>query len=112
MLLVHRLVAEAFIPRVPGKAFVNHKDENRANNKADNLEWCTVKENINYGTGPAKRRAARCKPVRQFDLSGKAVAVFPSAVEAAAKTGICNSGICGCIKGRRKSAGGYVWKYA
>ena len=42
---IHRLVAEAFLPRVQGKKFVNHKDGNKLNNRADNLEWCTSSEN-------------------------------------------------------------------
>lgn len=47
---VHRLVAEAFIPNLDGLSQVNHKDENKQNNRVDNLEWCDRKYNCNYGT--------------------------------------------------------------
>lgn len=46
--LVHRLVAEAFIPKVEGKDYINHKDGNRRNNHVSNLEWCTYEENNNH----------------------------------------------------------------
>lgn len=47
-LLVHRLLAECFIPREPGKEFVNHKDGNKANFDLENLEWVTAKENVRH----------------------------------------------------------------
>lgn len=51
---IHRLVATAFIPNPQNKPFVNHLDENPSNNSADNLDWCTNKENLNYGTCPQR----------------------------------------------------------
>lgn len=47
---VHRLVAQAFLDNPNGYNEVNHLDEDKTNNKADNLEWCTHKYNVNYGT--------------------------------------------------------------
>lgn len=47
---VHRLVAETFIPNPDNLPEINHKDENKENNCVDNLEWCTRKYNMNYGT--------------------------------------------------------------
>lgn len=46
--LVHRIVAYAFIPKVPGKDFINHIDGSRLNNSVENLEWCTYEENSNH----------------------------------------------------------------
>ena len=59
--LVHRLVAEAFIPVVEGLSEVNHKDEDKTNNRVENLEWCDHKYNMNYGSRMNKTRETRLK---------------------------------------------------
>ena len=70
--LVHRLVAEAFIPNPNSYSYVNHKDENKHNNCADNLEWCTAKYNTNYGNGYKTRiqtiRNTYGKCIDQYDI--------------------------------------------
>lgn len=55
-LSIHRLIAEAFIPNPNNLPQINHKDENKANNKIENLEWCTCKYNINYGTRTKRQK--------------------------------------------------------
>ena len=64
-LKVHRLVAFAFIPLEEGKPFINHKDENPSNNKVGNLEWCTHKYNMNYGTIKERKTATFRKTIEK-----------------------------------------------
>ena len=104
---IHRLVAEAFIPNPSNFPVINHKDENPANNAVNNLEWCTVKYNNNYGTCKAKRS----KAVLQYDKSGNLVSEWPSVLEVQRQTGFVQSSISRCCLGKHKSAYGYIWKY-
>lgn len=60
-LSVHRLIAEAFIPNPNDLPQINHKDENKQNNKIENLEWCSCKYNINYGTRTIRSKETRRK---------------------------------------------------
>ena len=111
-LLVHRLVAEAFIPNPNNLKTVNHKDEVKTNNVASNLEWMSLKDNLNYGTHNKRSAEKRSKPVLMFDnKTGKLMKTFPSTMEAWRVTGIANSSISACCLGKLKSAGGYIWKY-
>lgn len=111
-LLVHRLVAIAFVPNPQNHNIVNHIDENPQNNHAYNLEWCTQKYNMNYGSVPQKIGEANSKAVKQIEKTGELVKVFPSAIQAQRETGISNGNINDCLHNRRKTAGGYLWQYA
>lgn len=123
-LLVHRLVATAFIPNPNNFPCVNHKDENRANNKASNLEWCTYRYNSNYGHCQErikKNRHVSPEKMRKFQHAGtlsrqRSVIdldtgiVYPSAAAANKAIGK-NVRISSVCKGKRKTAAGHRWAY-
>ena len=111
-LLVHRLVAKAFIPNPNNLETVNHKDETKTNNTVSNLEWMSREDNINYGTHNKRVGEALSKQVQMFDKkTGEVLATFPSTREANRVTGIAQPNISACCNGKLKSAGGYIWRY-
>lgn len=63
--LIHRLIAESFIPNPDNLPIVNHKDENKLNFSIDNLEWCTYEYNNNYGTAKERARKTRANKQRK-----------------------------------------------
>lgn len=109
---VHRLVAQAFIPNPCDKPSINHKDEDKSNNRVDNLEWCTPKENCNHGNRNKKISRRISKPVKQLSKTGDLLAVWNSMTIASEVLGISLSEISVCTREHHKSAGGYKWRYA
>lgn len=114
---IHRLVAKHFIPNPQKYPFVNHKDENKTNNHVDNLEWCTARYNLNYGTHNKKisetLKGRRIKPVVAVvakNIMNGNIMHFDSISDAERK-GFCHSNIIACCKGRRSKYKGYYWTY-
>lgn len=108
---VSRLVAQEFVYNPNSYSFVNHKDENRKNNNAENLEWCTIQQNNTYGNRIRKYKLKRYKKMIQYDLSGEFIKEWVSIKEAAEKLKISDSGIIACAQGKFKQFKGYIWKY-
>ena len=133
---VHRLVALAFLPNPDNLPCINHINEDKTDNRLENLEWSTYSYNINYGNRTKKAIQTRrindpdneCykrivetrnkngssnaeKPVTQYTKDGVEIARYSGIREAERQTGIPNSNIGKCCKGKLKSAGGYIWRY-
>ena len=96
---VHRLVAEAFVANPDNLPMINHKDEDKLNNLASNLEWCDNTYNSQYPNDLG---------VYCFDLDK----YFKSASEASVHTGVCRTSIVKCCNHKLQRAGGMLWCYS
>lgn len=119
---VHQLVGNAFLSNPQGYKELNHRDEDKTNNNADNLEWCSRSYNCSYNDKAKKagKKLAeklrndpnRSKPVLAIHKINGLILEFPSVHEASRQTGINQSNITRCCQGKQMTAKGYTFFYA
>lgn len=109
---VHRLIAETFLPNPNGLPQVNHKNENPADNRLINLEWCDGKYNTNYGTAMQRAAAKNSKKVMYTRIYGEKVGQFNSITEAAKFFKVSIKAISAALhKGSPYTCKGYYWQF-
>lgn len=110
-LIVARLVAGAFLSNPNNLPQVNHKDENSLNNHADNLEWCSAKYNVLYGTGIKRRSVSKRRKLNVYDSNHNLIDTVESGVEASKKYNISRGTISTSCHNHTK-AKGYYFEFA
>lgn len=116
MYKVHRLVAENFIPNPLNLPCVNHKNENKQDNRVENLEFCDVIYNNSYGTrnqriSKKNTNGKRSKPVLQYSQDVTLICEWVSVSEIERELGYKHSSISCCCLGKNKTSHGFIWKY-
>jgi hypothetical protein len=107
---IHRLVAESFLEKTNDKLVVNHKDGNKENNNIENLEWITQGENVKHAIDNELLIHFKLS-VNQYTDEDEFIKTYESVEEASRQTNINGGSISLVCKGKRKTAGGFIWKY-
>lgn len=118
---VHRLVAMAFLNTYKDNLQVNHKNGIKTDNTISNLEMVTASENQLHSFRVLKTKPSmknhfgkdhvRAIKIHQFNKNNEFIKTWDSIIEAGTSINIPTCCIVNCAKGRRKTAGGYIWKY-
>lgn len=111
MELIHRLVCLAFLPNPENYPEVNHRDEDSKNNYLENLEWCSHKYNINYGTRNDRAAEGHKKKIGQYNLQGELVKIWASGTDAEREGGFNRAHISSCCHKKRDTHGGFIWGF-
>lgn len=99
------LVARAFVPNPECREYVRHRNGDRLDHRAENLEWCDRKEEGKRGPKP------RMVPVVQYSLDGERLAVYRDACEAASHSGARVDLIRSAVRRGGGKTGGFFWAY-
>ena len=130
MCLVHRLIAETFLPNPENKPYINHKiegdkgkkinmvifdEDGTVNKERTTIEWVTSKENNDYGTrnervAKANTNGIRSKPVLQLSLTGDLIREWPSVGECG-RNGFNKGAVAACCRGEKPQYKGFRWEY-
>lgn len=116
-LLLHRLIAEAFIPNPYALPIINHKDENKQNNDINNLEWCDYTYNNRYGTAKARAQQTKLdngtiRKVCKYNLDGTLISTYNSITEAAKDNQVLKSSISNCCVNKTIHCKNYAYRFA
>ena len=103
---IHRLVAQAFLPKIDGKNEINHINGIKTDNRVENLEWCNRKDNIEHSIENGLRKMKQVAQIK----NGEIICIYRSMNQASIKTNIQYKTIYYCCIGIYKQAGGYEWK--
>lgn len=107
---IHNLVADAFVPKIKGKRYVNHIDEDKSNNHADNLEWVTPKENLNYRGNQKRKGNKKSTPVIGTNIITGDKIILKTAREKR-EAGFRTDAISHVCRKKAKTHKGYTWDY-
>lgn len=109
--LIHRLVAKTFIDNPNNYKEVNHKNEIKNDNRAENLEWCSRKYNATYNNCHLRHSDWEKKPILQFDVKGNFIKKWNYAKEIE-EAGIASAScVKQCCRNVLSISGGYVWRF-